>query len=111
MITNPLEEIIAHGNRAAFNPAATYSERRKNDAPNWLRLGDGTVISVIAGWGTYCSPTPGDSPYDDVPEDYPGPYTHVEAWLPSQSDPRRYRVSYLRGYVTKHGGVVGAYKT
>lgn len=59
-----LEQIIAHGNRGE---GAKFWTR-----DNWITCADGTRISVIAGWGAYCSPS-GDG-------DYPGPYTRVEAW-------------------------------
>lgn len=51
---------------------------------NKIRCADGFTLSVIAGWGTYCSPRPGPCGYDEAPNDYAGPYFEVEVGFPSQ---------------------------
>lgn len=66
------DAIIEHGNRFRYR-----SNEQHRDGANWFSTGDGSRISVIAGWGTYCSPRPG--PLGGVPEDYEGPFTSVEA--------------------------------
>jgi hypothetical protein len=81
-----LENIIANGNRAPLYPLGAEWD---GDRTNRIVCKDGFTVSVIAGDGTYCCPRP-DSYYrvgglnlGDVPGDYPGPYTAVEAGFPS----------------------------
>lgn len=76
-----LEQIIAKGNRTL-----SIARLRKGGAelPNWIDCADGFRLSVIAGGGAYCTPRPGTLPYDDVDEDYPGPYSAVEVGYPSE---------------------------
>lgn len=110
---NPLEDIIKNGNRPPSKPYETYRERRKSCVPNWIRLGDGTVISVIAGPGTYCEPRPAldeDISFPgEVSVNYPGPYSAVEVWFPENDDPEMTEVSYLLAYAEEHGGVKSAH--
>jgi hypothetical protein len=77
-----LERIIAHGNRNLS--IARIRDGRFETAPNWITCADGFRLSVIAGGGAYCSPRPGMLPYDDVSDDYPGPYQAVEVGYPSE---------------------------
>jgi hypothetical protein len=77
-----LEQIVAHGNRT-LNLRA-LRDRTRVETPNWITCADGFKLSVIAGGGAYCSPRPGLSLYDDVPDDYPGPYAAVEVGYPSE---------------------------
>lgn len=111
---NPLEQIIAYGNRPSYVPYETYDERRA-ERPNWILLGDGTVISVIAGVNTYCEPRVASSERSrfegELGPDYPGPYTWVETWFPRDDEPEACRVDILREFVEKHGGVVSAHVT
>lgn len=65
-----LSEIVANGNRGRGS--------------NWIICVDGFKLSVIAGLHVYCTPRPGGFEHDDVPDDYPGPYTHVEVGFPSE---------------------------
>lgn len=97
-----LDEIIAHGNRFYYRSRDPY--RR---GPNWFRTADGSHLSVVAGWGTYCSPRP-DWPADwgGVAADYEGPFTAVEAWLPGHDDPESIDVDDLRKWIAEHGGLV-----
>ena len=89
-----LEDVIRHGNRT-FD--IEKLRRGEGEGPNWFRLGDGTVISVIAGGGAYSLPRGED-----------GPFTHVEVWWEDGEDgPTGYvEVERLRYYVESHGGVV-----
>ena len=90
-----LDKIAAHGNRGH---AADIKAPR---ADSHIRCADGSVLSVIAGGGTYCQPRPamcacssrGElEPFASPPRfswevahDYPGPYTHVEV-MPIEGD-------------------------
>ena len=115
-----LEEIIAHGNRG---------HRRVDN--NHITCADGSTLSVIAGGGTYCHPTPpfcscqylplGDAdprlrrPWE-VAHDYPGPYTKVEVmpgacvgkppkwWRKAAGDVASVDVEKVRRFVAEHGG-------
>ena len=71
-----LEHIAKFGNRRMVRD--TYVVVKDNR----ITCADGFSLSVIAGYGTYCSPRPGDD--DGVAEDYSGPYTLVEVGYPSQ---------------------------
>jgi hypothetical protein len=99
-----LAAIIAHGNRSyrSYRSAEPYQR-----GPNWFKTGDGSKISVIAGWGTYCRPRP-DWPteWGGVAADYAGPYRAVEAWLPGHDDPEEIDVDDLRAWIAEHGGLV-----
>lgn len=98
-----LAAIIERGNRH-YPRAGDPSSWR---GPNWFKTGDGSKISVIAGWGTYCQPRP-DWPakWGGAPADYAGPFRAVEAWLPGQDDPEAIDVDDLRAWIAEHGGLV-----
>jgi hypothetical protein len=82
------EQIIQHGtksNWAENEPVEYWRERNAKKPTNRITCADGFTMSVIAGWGTYCTPRP-DGWFDEEPrvgEDYEGPYTHVEVGFPS----------------------------
>ena len=98
-----LEAIIQHGNR---HYPRDYDVTRWR-GPNWFKTGDGSKISVIAGWGTYCHPRPDwPSEWGGVDKMYAGPYQAVEAWLPDEDDPRQIDVAELREWIAAHGGLV-----
>ena len=93
-LTPKLDAIAAHGNRGH----ATDINAPRGDSQ--IRCADGSVLSVIAGGGTYCQPRPAmctcslrgelepfaSTPYPwEVAHDYPGPYTHVEV-MPIKGD-------------------------
>lgn len=121
---DPLEQIIAHGNRAS-------SAYGWNWGPNWLRCADGYVLSVVAGAGTYCQPRPALSERTrmewECAPDYPGPYTHVEVgYLSAKPEPYEpwqalggewedadvfgfVPVDLVRELVASHGGVVSVH--
>lgn len=73
--------------------AATGNDQRNETGarivPNRITCADGFSLSVIAGRGNYCTPRPSILPgalyagLEDVPSDYPGPYTEVEVGFPS----------------------------
>lgn len=46
---------------------------------------DGREVSVIAGWHAYCAPRPIWD--EDIVQDFPGPYTHVEVGMWSRPQP------------------------
>lgn len=108
---NTLEDIAAHGNRG-HHP-------RENAL---IVCADGHQVSVIAGGGTYCHPRPAmcvcafglhDGPQpvklqNEVEHDYPGPYTHVEAWFDFEGDPECVPVAEVAAWIDKHGGEVTA---
>lgn len=97
-----LDQIIRSGNRFHWKMGDDY---RIGD--NWFLTGDGSRISVIAGWGTYCSPRPGwPLEWGGAAEDYEGPFDRVEAWLPEHSDPESTDVTGLREWIAAHGGLV-----
>lgn len=104
-----LVRIFERGNRInpvlSHHPLKFRSEVRTG--PNWFRCADGMCVSVIAGWGTYCSPRP-DWPFEDgADEDYTGPFTAVEVWFPEEADPAEFvEAERLWAWVNKHGGVV-----
>ena len=94
-LTPKLDAIAAHGNRGH----ATDSINAPRGGSQ-IRCADGSVLSVIAGGGTYCQPRPamctcslrGElEPFASTPlqwevaHDYPGPYTHVEV-MPIEGD-------------------------
>jgi hypothetical protein len=88
-----LNRVFAVGNRTTNLDRLLRGEGQD---PNWFCCADGTVLSVIAGGGTYCSPK-GDS----------GPYSAVEVWWPGQPEPTGYvPVDEVRAYVEEHGGIV-----
>lgn len=88
-----LERIFAEGNRT-FD--IDRIGRGEGYGPNWVRCGDGTVISVVAGGGTYCSPR----------QDF-GPFVAVEVWWPDADEPTGHvPVEEVRAFVAQHGGVV-----
>jgi hypothetical protein len=91
-----LEQIIAHGNRTLS--LQRLRTRGYRDLPNWITCADGFKLSVIAGGGAYCSPRPGLSPYDDVPDDYPGPYVAVEVGYPSERPEPWHCTAWRDGY-------------
>lgn len=93
--------IFERGNRP--NLMADVPMSRFRSDPNWFRCGDGTELSIIAGWGTYCSPRPGFT--DGIDHDYSGPYTSVEAWLEGADDPENISAEDLWAYLDSHGGV------
>ena len=115
-----LEDIIAHGNRG---------HRPRGDSH--ISCADGTVLSVIAGGGTYCQPSPAycscgfaaslpdwDADFHtpapwEVAHDYPGPYTHVEVMLIEGEAPEGWfandsvdtiAVEDVRAFIAAHGG-------
>ncbi|MGO5251651.1 hypothetical protein ACTQ2Q_09930 [Atopobiaceae bacterium LCP21S3_F11] len=103
-----LADIITHGNRGH------YGHR-----PSWMTCADGTQLSVIAGGGCYCLPRvarccatgahqAGPSWPDDVPCDYPGPYTHVEVLVDGgfDDDPCLMSVAELHELIASHGGII-----
>lgn len=115
---SPLEWVIAHGNRG--------------HAPNWnwIRCGDGLLVSVTAGGGAKCWPQPASctcavwsamgqperayvmpSPNAGgyVPHDYPGPYSHVEVLVedPDQLPPAWRERSEALAMEGDVGGLVG----
>lgn len=108
-----LQQIFKHGNRFRWNVA----DKEMRRGANWFLTGDGTKISVIAGWGTYCSPRP-----DFLGENvgYEGPYATVEAWLPktevtcptcghtetTDDQPASISVPELLAWIEDHGGLV-----
>ncbi|MBB1483290.1 hypothetical protein H5392_05350 [Tessaracoccus sp. MC1865] len=114
--TPTLDEIAAHGNRGHHHGY----QRNNND----ILCMDGTVISVIAGNGTWSKPTPafclcatgeGDGTVqgtDGVVDcDYPGPYDYVEVRTdhPELTDSGELKcfgipVEDLRAWVIQHGG-------
>ena len=52
---------------------------------NHIVCADGFALSVVAGYGAYCSPRPSAfSNLADVPPTYGGPYHEVEVGFPSQ---------------------------
>jgi hypothetical protein len=69
-----LEQIIAEGNRTF-----PLGQRSMSMLSNTIACKDGTTLSVIAGWGCYCSPRPGE----DAPDHYLGPYYAVEVGFPT----------------------------
>ena len=94
-LTPKLDAIAAHGNRGH----ATDINAPRGGSQ--IRCADGSVLSVIAGGGTYCQPRPAmctcslrgelelfasgrHLPWE-VAHDYPGPYTHVEV-MPIEGD-------------------------
>ena len=79
---NLLERIIANGNRS-LDLAVIKSGG--GNGQNWITCADGFKLSVIAGGGAYCTPRPDF--LNDVPADYPGPYTAVEVGYPSEPVP------------------------
>ncbi|MDX2702160.1 hypothetical protein PV350_04775 [Streptomyces sp. PA03-6a] len=64
--TDRLDHITAHG---------------MGRLPRKIRLTDDTVISVHAGPGAYSTPRPMSHGLGNAPEDYAGPYTHLEVYL------------------------------
>lgn len=82
-----LEQIVATGNKTPWfedEEVEEWEARRKTLPTNKIQCADGFTLSVIAGAGTYCIPRP-DWPFgENTPEDYPGPYTHVEVGFPSE---------------------------
>lgn len=87
-----LETIFAHGNRhGPYGADGKVSDDNLRMGPNVVVCRDGFIMSVIAGWGAYCSPRPGMLPghssppgFYDVPYGYPGPYREVECGFPSE---------------------------
>lgn len=82
------EQILATGNKTPWfedEDVEEWDARRKSLPTNKIKCADGFTLSVIAGSGTYCIPRP-EWPYDgnETPDDYPGPYTHVEVGYPSE---------------------------
>lgn len=116
--TPSLDTIAAHGNRG-----------HKRIANNDIICADGTILSVIAGGGTYSWPRPElcSCDWDPLAErvtsqdefrvdcDYPGPYSEVEVMT---NDPELLGASYMgdddevvtvpvetvREYIISHGG-------
>lgn len=81
--------------------------RDPQTGPNWFRCADGTVLSIVAGWGTYCSPRP-DWPeeWGGVPKDYTGPFSAVEVWFESAGEREGHvEADRLWAYINEHGGV------
>lgn len=80
-----LERIFAGGNRTDFDyeneTAEQWDARRKALPSNEIICADGFSVSVIAGWGTYCSPRP--DWFNNVPRSYAGPYYEVEVGYPT----------------------------
>lgn len=75
--------------------APTNGGHRVGPRVNQVECADGFTMSVISGGGTYCSPRPalcaaevgGQCPMvwrDEVPCDYPGPFTELEVGFPSE---------------------------
>lgn len=95
--------IFERGNRQ--RPAlkdGTY--QRYETGPNWFRCADGTWLSVIAGWGTYCAPRP----MFTAPDDFAGPFVAVEAWFVGDVDPTPgVPAATIWAYVNEHGGLSG----
>lgn len=60
--------------------AGTIGPEDQYRRENRIQCRDGYQFSVIAGWGAYCAPTPGGWAWvrNGVPDDFGGPYTHVE---------------------------------
>lgn len=77
-----IKRIIATGNKPSLYPVETFAARLEEVPPSWIECADGFKMSVIAGWGTYCTPRPDnfDGPDDDEPY---GPFTHLEVGFPS----------------------------
>lgn len=117
--TPTLDEIAAKGNRGHYG--------HKDN--NHIICVDGTVLSVIAGGGTYSAPKPDlcacahGAPYTGLTEslfdrhDYPGPYSMVEVLsddpelIPDfmgeyDGEPQAFsvHVETVREYILKHGG-------
>lgn len=93
-----LERVFAEGNRTS-----NIDRLRSGDGygPNWFRCADGTVLSVIAGDGTWCDPFQGR-----------GPFTAVEVWWPGEDEPEgQVAVDRIRDFVRTHGGIVGVGRT
>lgn len=104
-----LESIIRAGNR----------ERRRPQGANVIRCQDGFEISVIAGYGTYCSPrlaiddAPPWGPFKEVecgyPSERPEPWDQWSWYAEVSNDPtgtvyRYVPVSLVRLLVEIHGG-------
>lgn len=88
-----------------------------------LTCADGFRMSVIAHYAAYCQPRPGGW-WETTPQDYAGPFTHLEVGYPSQrpepwrrwtkwaedkSDPTatvyaRVPVQSIRDLIALHGG-------
>lgn len=64
--TDRLDYITAHGT---------------GRGPRKIRCTDNTILSVHAGPGAQCTPRPLSYGLGDAPADYPGPYTHLEAYV------------------------------
>ena len=61
------------------------SDFSRNGKPRGLiTCADGFKVSVIAGYGAYCSPRPHGFSAGDPGRDYEGPYTAVEVGFPSE---------------------------
>ncbi len=80
MSTPQLDRIAESGTWTAIRAAKPPKGAEYPD--NHIACVDGFRLSVIAGRGAYCTPRPGGFPYS-TPEDYPGPFTHVEVGYPS----------------------------
>jgi hypothetical protein len=98
-----LVRVCEQGNRA--DPMRAIKEGVEwETGPNWFACADGTVISVIAGWGTWSSPRLGPGGTSD---DATGPFTAVEVWFDGKDEPEgNVPVTELMEYVREHGGVV-----
>ena len=70
MSSPKLDSIAKYGNRGPG----------KWGMDSTITCADGTQLSVIAGYGAYCSPRPGWERESGglVADDYPGPYVSVE---------------------------------
>lgn len=79
---------VEHLDEIAGTANGVLSEKYtgKISAGNWIHCPDGFKVSVITGYGTYCTPRPGGffGTEDDAPDDYTGPFTHVEVGFPSE---------------------------
>ena len=105
-----LEQVIARGNRPYLSyvepDLAEHTRRGRMRYDNrrmvteyrlqHVDCRDGFRLSVIAGWGTFCRPTPalGRGQFwrrmpGYVAHDYAGPYSHVEVglWSPHRPPP------------------------
>lgn len=71
-VSPSLANVATNGNRFR-NPQDSTESR--------IVCADGFTVSIVAGFHTGCSPTPGT---EDFPDDYAGPYSHVEVGFPSQ---------------------------
>ena len=77
---NQLERIFAVGTRTSEK----WQNHPSNDLPsNHIECKDGFRMSVIAGYGTYSDPRPGDI-WGTKPDTYEGPYTAVEVGYPTE---------------------------